>query len=50
MRQANDRKQGCLRLLNPLLWAGVGDGNSYHEKVNKTLNKENKIFKFERVI
>ncbi len=33
-----------------LLWAGVGDENSYHKKVNKTLNKENKIFKFERVI
>jgi hypothetical protein len=44
MRQANDRKQGCLRLLNPLLWARVGDGNTYHEKVNKSLKLLNIFF------
>ncbi len=29
--------------------AGVGGANTYHQKVNKLLNKENKFFKFGQV-
>ena len=28
-----------------LLWAGVGDGNTYHEKVNNLLKKQKKYLK-----
>ncbi len=44
MRQANDRKQECLRLLNPPIRAGVGDGNVYHQIVNKVLIRLNIYF------